>query len=415
MTDLDAPLRDSKPLPVVSPARHEPAPRPLTPTGRRNSPWWVRPVLVYGLSRIIVLIVAAIVAARAPEGDPQTGPWPHLHGALPRALSPLGRWDAAWYASVTLHGYPGPGDLAIGQKRLAFFPLFPLVCRAVSAVTPLSAMGAGIVVSVAAGALAVLLIWKLVAELSGAAAADRASAVLCFFPGAVVLSMAYSEGLLLAGTAATMLFLRRRRWAAAGLAAALTTLSRPNAVAVVAMCAVAAAIAVRDRRDWRAVAAPLLAPLGTIGFFAVIAVRTGWPLAWFRAQRDGWRDSLTLDGAVVHHVHALWSGHLFGMGSAALNPLVGVIGLAVIAGSGHLLWRWRPPSPLIAYTVVSLALALASARVGARPRMVLAAFPLLLAVGVRFHGRAHVLIIVVSAVLSCVAAALLFGSLAMTP
>ncbi|HEX2576092.1 MAG TPA: glycosyltransferase family 39 protein [Aquihabitans sp.] len=408
MTDVQAPPA----APTLTTLRREPAVEVPTRAG-----WAVRPLVTYGLSRLLLLAVAVVMAqwAQARGTDPGAGPWPSLPGDLPGVADVLGRWDGAWYTDLARHGYPGAGDLPSDQRHLAFFPLFPGLVRIVASLTPLTTVGAGIVVSVLAGALAVVLVWRVVADLAGDEAADRAAAVLSFFPGSVVLSMAYAEGLLVAGAAGTMLALQRRRWVLAGAIAAITTLSRPNALAVGAMCAVAAAAAIAERRDWRSLAAPLLAPVGVLGFFGYLAVLTGWPLAWFRGQRDGWQDSPALLGAPFEHLEEIWERDIFGLRSTQLNPLVGVLGLAFVAFAGYLLVRWRPPVIVFTYTAVSIGMALASQMVGARPRMILAAFPLVVVLGVRYTGRAHTAIVAVSAVASCLTAGLLFGSLAMTP
>ena len=67
-------------------------------------------------------------------------------------------------------------------------------------------------------------------------------------------------------------FLLEERWLLAGVAAALASATRPNGVALVAACAVAAFIAIRQRRDWWSLVAPLLAP---IGFIALPGVPRG--------------------------------------------------------------------------------------------------------------------------------------------
>ena len=60
----------------------------------------------------------------------------------------------------------------------------------------------------------------------------------------------------------------------------------PFAIALCLACAVAAYIAIRDRRDWWALAAPLLSPLGYIGFQVFLAQHTGERGAWFRVQSE---------------------------------------------------------------------------------------------------------------------------------
>ena len=73
----------------------------------------------------------------------------------------------------------------------------------------------GVLVSTVLGGLAVGLVWLLVREVEDEAAATRAAVAFSFFPGAFVLSMAYSEALLVAAAGACLLFLVRRQWVAA--------------------------------------------------------------------------------------------------------------------------------------------------------------------------------------------------------
>src|SRR5438128_829027 len=82
--------------------------------------------------------------------------------------------------------------------------------------------------------------------------AGRPVALFCFFPGAMVLSLAYSEALMLALAIGCLLALLKERWVTAGVLGAFATATRPNAVALVAACAWAAGTAIWRRRQWRA-------------------------------------------------------------------------------------------------------------------------------------------------------------------
>ena len=107
-------------------------------------------------------------------------------------------------------------------------------------------------------------------------------------PTAFVLSMANSEGLFTAAAAGCLLALHRRRWLVAGLCGAAASLTRPSGVVLAVACAVAAVpVAVRTRRPGPLVA-PLVAPLGILGFFTFLAVRTGRWDAWFVTENQGW-------------------------------------------------------------------------------------------------------------------------------
>src|SRR5918997_3741746 len=99
--------------------------------------------------------------------------------------------------------------------------------------------------------------------------------------------MVFSESLMLMLAFLTLLALLSRRWISAGVASALATASRPNAVALCACCLWEAVRAIREDREWKALIAPLLAPVGFLGFMLFLKVRTG-EMAWFRVEREGW-------------------------------------------------------------------------------------------------------------------------------
>src|SRR5664279_2260311 len=64
----------------------------------------------------------------------------------------------------------------------------------------------------------------------------RTTAVFACFPGAIVLSLAYTEGLTLVLAVGCLLALLHRRWLLAGICAAFATAARPNALALVVAC-----------------------------------------------------------------------------------------------------------------------------------------------------------------------------------
>ena len=126
----------------------------------------------------------------------------------------LTAWDAGWFVRVATEGYPHGFSYndhgALDGNGLAFFPLYPLSIRVVSAITTLEAPVAGLVVSwIAAAAAAVAL------HLLGTSLANRkvgwALVVLCFAqPMSVVLVMAYSEPMFIAFVAGTLVAAHRQ-------------------------------------------------------------------------------------------------------------------------------------------------------------------------------------------------------------
>ena len=391
-------------------------PTPPSPPAGAGRPSWRAlrtPLLAYLASRAVVLAAAAVAAAV--RGDPGRGPWPALPGGGDGVVRALGRFDGGWYLDLALRGYPGVDQVDGRLKSLAFFPLYPLSIRALHGVTGLPPLAVGILLSTLLGGLAVLLVWALVREVEDEAAATRAAAAFAFFPGAFVLSMAYSEALLVAAAGACLLLLVRHRGVAAGVAAAVATAARPNAAVLIGACAWAAAVAVHRRRDWSALWSVALAPTGLVAYFAFLWVRTGDPFGWFRSQSVAWQDHVDFGGTTVGRVALLLHDPHLSLDVRALNDFVNSLGLLFVVGSVLLLLRWRPPGAVVIYGLGVLAMALASDHVGARPRFLLAAFPLVLAVGVRLDGKRYAAALGTSAAALAVLSFLVFGTRAVTP
>lgn len=359
-----------QPRPVDHPA---PGDATSDPTGPSDDGW--RRALrsgftAYLASRVLVLIGATIAASR------RTGDETRLD-ALGAALR---AWDGEWYLSVVRDGYPShvpAGIDSVGrweEARVGFFPLYPLLVRTVDRILPGDALLAALVVGLVLGAAVVYLVGLLAREWFGTVAARRAMVLVAILPGSFVLTLVYSEGLLIALAAGCLLALQRRHWWLAGVLAAMATATRPNGIALVAACAIAAAEAIRLRREWRALVAPLLAPLGLIGFHAFLRLRTGEDWVWFRVQEQVWEEHYTFGASTawqvrnfVTHPGRSWEDLL------ATATVVAALALVFLA------WRLRLSWPALTYSGVVLALMVLPSTVTARPRFLFTAFPLVIA------------------------------------
>ena len=198
---------------------------------------------------------------------------------------------AGWYLRIAADGYPDnvlpePGQIG---NRWAFYPGQPGLTRAVAEVSGFSLEISAILVATLAGLLAAVSIWILVEEHLGRDAALTATALVCFFPSAYVLSMGYSESLFLLGAAVCLRTIGRRQWVATGLTASATCLVRATGVALVAAIVVAAGLVMYRERLWRPLVGVVLAPLGLIGWAVVQWASVGTPTAYFDAQRLWWQ------------------------------------------------------------------------------------------------------------------------------
>jgi len=288
----------------------------------------------------------------------------------------LTSWDGLWYLSLVREGYPRsvPPHVTYfdGEARAAFFPLYSWLVRAIDVVLPGHEVIAALVLNLLLGALFVLLCGLITRRLFGDRPAGRAMVVASLFPGSFVLSFAYSEAVFLVLAAGCLLLLLRRSWWLAGLLAALCTLSRPNAVAIVPACLAAAVLAIHQRREWRALAAPLLAPVGFIVFQLFVGWRAGESGVWFRVQRQAWREGTSFGFTAIRKTIRFATHPL----ASPTNVITALCLVALIVGIVAMV-KVRLPLPLTVFAASIIVLTLLPETVTARPRFVFSAFPMI--------------------------------------
>jgi len=200
-------------------------------------------------------------------------------------------WDGSWYLHIAQHGYSfHPGR----QSSVAFFPAYPLVVRAVVALTSLAYPLAAIVVTTLCGLAAFTLFNRWCTRHIGDRAARCAVLALAVYPYAWYLyGAAYSDALFVAATLAAFLLLDDHHPVAAGAAGIVATAARPTGI-LVAVGLVAVAL---DRRrkgnvDGHTTArehAVLLAIVGLLGWCVWLGVRFRHPFAFIETEgAPGW-------------------------------------------------------------------------------------------------------------------------------
>lgn len=129
----------------------------------------------------------------------------------------LANWDAGWYRTIAENGYPRVLPLVAGQvtqSEWAFLPGYPMVVRIVMLATGWAFGVAATVVSLTCASLAMVLLYALVARVSGRAWAALAVGAVCLYPTSPILQLPYSESLalLLVVSALAALHARRYGW-----------------------------------------------------------------------------------------------------------------------------------------------------------------------------------------------------------
>jgi hypothetical protein len=193
---------------------------------------------VFTVSRALVLVVAIFAALNfgpasgglsarnaATFDDPALTH--SLGGAGDVLLAPLARWDAVWYLEIAASGYGGE------QHRAAFFPLYPLLVRAVGDLgggSPGALLIASYVVALAAFLGALMLLHRLVTLELGRPLAAPTLLLLAFFPASLYFGAPYSESVFLLASVGAFYAARTGHWAWAGVAAAGAAATRSAGV-----------------------------------------------------------------------------------------------------------------------------------------------------------------------------------------
>ena len=333
-----------------------------------------RGAVAYILSRLFAVMGAAIAVAsqavwsRLNDEEPING--------LTGLVQVFDSWDGHWYLDVVREGYPHhimPNvTYFVSDARAAFFPLYPRLVHYLDNIIPGGPVTVALAVNVLLGAAFIYLIGVIAKNLFDVKTSEKAMIIAALFPGSFVLNWAYSEALLLTLACMCFIALSKKMWLWAGIFAALGTACRPNGIALVAACAVASLIAIKQDREWKSLIAPLLSPIGFVGFMAFLMHHTDENFAWFRVQSQAWKEGTSFGATAVSRTFDFILNPTGSPTSVLTAASMFAMILALIA-----LWKFRIPAMYTAYTAVVLALMLIPATVTARPRFLFTAFPLI--------------------------------------
>lgn len=299
-------------------------------------PWWAQAVLVWAASRVWAWAVFTTVGR-------QQGPGPWGDGPL-GYLAFTATWDSDWYERIAGEGYPSvvPRDGAgrAQENAWAFYPVFPLVVRAISGLTGTGWDVAASTVSLVAGFGAALLVHRLFLRLAPPGTALWGLAFVAFNPVAPVLQVPYAESLHLALLAAALLLVSQGRHLAAAPVVLVMSLTRPAGVPFAAALGITWLVrSVRRHRTGRLRrATDAFDGLFALAVFSCAAA-LAWPaIAWWTTgeptaytdTETAWRGG-QLDPVVP------W----FDMGKDLFGPVAGLAAPVLLVVAGTALLRTR--------------------------------------------------------------------------
>jgi hypothetical protein len=312
-----------------------PETRPGLRARYRDTPWWVKVLLIFAASRIVTTVILLVFAWMQ-----QANPWT---GAHPDYFSFAEIWDGTWYHIVAVSGYPStlPHDTAghVAQNAWAFLPAYPFLCGAISFATGLPFSVVGVVVSVGFAAGAALVFYKLLLPQLGHSTALFSVVLFCVAPLSPILQVDYAESMQLFFLACSLLYLLRRSYWMMLPFVAFMSFTRPSGLAFALAMVLHVAYRFHARHHdpfppreivASVVATAVSAVLGYAWPFIAGAV-TGVPDA-YTATELSWRAPYVGWGGLVPFQPwiqgALWWTNRIGLP----NPAVGVVLLLVAIG-----------------------------------------------------------------------------------
>ena len=252
--------------------------------------------------------------------------WVHDVGWL---VDVWARWDSAWFLRIAEDGYGSDPE-----RTPAFFPLYPALVGGLGRLLGGHFLLAGLAISMAAGAAAFALLFRLAEERLGAEGARRTVLYAALFPVSLFLGAVYSESLFLLLVLGAFLLAQRGRWLGAGGAAGLALLTRAFGLALLPALAI---LAWRSPDRRRAFAGLAVAPVVAAAYPLVLWRQIDEPWAFLDAQ-DSWNRRLT------------WLGPLQGVWDGARAAWAGVRQI-VVGADGRIYWPIRDAEPLHAAMV----------------------------------------------------------------
>ena len=316
--------------------------------------------------------------------------WPRLQeGGWAAYLRLWRQWDTTWFESIVVTGYGQPygPDFPYYVNNIAFFPGFPLLMEAGTALG-LAPVAAGIAVSAIASLVAAFAIARLTEGVGGRG--EWGVIALLVAPTALFLTAAYTEALFAAFAFWAWVQARNGRWVWAGVLAGAAAVVRSNGLFLMAGLVLMFLLSrpwrsPRPALEWAKGSALLLPLVTTMAYFAYLWTLTSSWTAWFTAQTDEW------ERGFVNPVTALlntWERvFTFDPASAFSSRYVAeLVAMALLLAllvvlSARRMW------PEALYTAVTAAALTTSTTYHSIPRTLVVIFPLWMLIGLLLTRR----------------------------
>jgi hypothetical protein len=276
----------------------------------RLTPWWVRVLVIYLLSRVVTTAILLVAAANQPENA-----WT---AANPNYFDYAKVWDGHWYFIVAVVGYPTELPMVsgghVGESAWAFMPGYPSFVRLLMQITGLDFAVLAVIVSVAFSIGTALVLYRLFDRVL-AHGALFAVALYCFAPLSPIYQVAYAESMHLFFLTLALYLLVQRQYVLLVPVIGVMALTRPSGLAFALALGLHFLWRYRrrfvedfpDREQLAAVIATIFSAFAGIAWLLVAWAVTGIPNAYTETEL-AWRSAYIGYQELVPFTPWIWSG-----------------------------------------------------------------------------------------------------------
>jgi hypothetical protein len=345
--------------------------------------------------------------------------WAPLHSGFPAhnaygartdfVFGAFDQWDATWFLRIAQHGYDT-------KQSASFFPLYPLLTRALAFVLR-SDLVAGVAISLVAAGFAGVAVMRIARRYAGERVAHDSVLFLALYPISFVFTAAYSDGLFLALAAWAFMFALEGRTMGAALLGALAVLTRPTGLALLPALLWLLWPHGRNARSLLRLTPLLLLPAALAGYCVYLSSHFDDAFAFVHSEGSFWLRHVPATGPLGGAWTALKSGeqgaaqlvlHLpagsgapSGFGKPEQFAIWNVAQLALLVAACLLTWLcWKKVSrPAALYSAATIVLFLSAPAavvpLVSEPRFLLADFPLFVTLAVLCAERPRLRTIII--------------------
>jgi hypothetical protein len=301
-----------------------------------------------------------------------------LAPGTPEALidSVFDRWDVVNYELIARDGYGAAEHYAV------WFPALPGLMR-IGDWFGIPYWLTGTLIVIPCAAAMAWLFYHLVRIDFGPAISRDATVFLLVFPSAMFLFVPYTEAMFMLLAVASFYFARQRNWAAAAIAAGLSTGVRSTGMflAPALLVEYLASVDWQPRRIQADVAWLALCPLGLFAYMGFLEWRLDDALAFYHQQDNvPHAETIAAQKGLIDFIPSLIDDvrviYLTESGSERYTNIAGLVGISFFVASlgGMLYYRIR--ASYIVFSVLAVAASLPLGRLDSLNRYILYAFPM---------------------------------------